>query len=156
MFEGLYTAVVTPFNSKGQVDYERLRTLIELQIAAGVDGIVPVGTTGESPTVDFDEHNEIIRVSVEACRKRVKVIAGTGANATKEALKLTRYAKEIGADGSLQVAPYYNRPNQEGLYRHFSEAMVYSRFAQGGLTHPAQLFQGSFRVTATHCRYFSQ
>jgi len=120
MFEGAYTAIVTPFNKDGGVDYGKLRTLIAMQIAAGIDGIVPVGTTGESPTVDFDEHEKIIEVTIEACKGKIKVIAGTGANSTSEALQLTRHALAAGADGTLQVTPYYNKPNQEGLYRHFS------------------------------------
>jgi 4-hydroxy-tetrahydrodipicolinate synthase len=119
MFPGAYTAIVTPFNRKGGVDFTKLRELIERQIKGGIDGIVPVGTTGESPTLDFDEHRKVIEVSVETCRKRIKVIAGTGANSTREAIELTRHASEIGADGTLQVAPYYNKPSQEGLARHF-------------------------------------
>ena len=120
MFTGAYTAVVTPFNRNGQVDYGKLRELIALQIADGIDGIVPVGTTGESPTVDVDEHEKIIEVTIEACRGKIKVLAGTGANSTAEALELTKHALAAGADGTLQVTPYYNKPNQEGLYRHFS------------------------------------
>lgn len=121
MFKGAYTAVVTPFNKKGEVDWQKLRGLIERQIKAGIDGIVPVGTTGESPTLDYDEHCKVIEISVETCKKRIKVIAGTGANSTREAVELTRFAAGIGADGTLQVAPYYNKPNQEGLVRHFSK-----------------------------------
>ncbi len=120
MFTGAYTAIVTPFNKDGSVDYEKLRALIAMQIEAGIDGIVPVGTTGESPTVDVDEHQKIIEVTIAACRGKIKVIAGTGANSTAEALELTRHALAAGADGTLQVTPYYNKPNQEGLYRHFS------------------------------------
>ncbi len=120
MFEGAYTAIVTPFKADGSVDYGKFQALIERQIRGGMDGIVPVGTTGESPTVDYAEHKKLIQISVDTCRGRAKVIAGTGANATREALELTRYALEAGADGTLQVAPYYNKPNQEGLYRHFS------------------------------------
>lgn len=120
MFEGAYTAIITPFSKDGSVDYGKLRALIELQVAAGIDGIVPVGTTGESPTLDYEEHIKVVAVSVEAARRRIKVIAGTGANSTAEALHLTQQAKEAGADGTLQVTPYYNKPNQEGLYRHFS------------------------------------
>ena len=120
MFTGAYTAIVTPFNRDGRVDYEKLRDLIALQIAAGIDGIVPVGTTGESPTVDFDEHEKIVEVAIEACKGKIKVIAGTGANSTAEAIQLTKHALSAGADGTLQVTPYYNKPNQEGLYRHFS------------------------------------
>lgn len=120
MFEGAYTAIVTPFNRDGSVDYGKLRALIALQIEGGIDGIVPVGTTGESPTLDFDEHEKVIEVSIEAAGGRIKVIAGTGANSTAEALQLTKHALGAGADGTLQVTPYYNKPNQEGLFRHFS------------------------------------
>jgi 4-hydroxy-tetrahydrodipicolinate synthase len=120
MFEGAYTALVTPFNKDGSVDYGKLRALIAMQIEGGMDGIVPVGTTGESPTLDFDEHEKVVEVSVEASRGRLKVIAGTGANSTSEALQLTKHALKAGADGTLQVTPYYNKPNQEGLYRHFA------------------------------------
>lgn len=119
MFSGAYTAVVTPFNKKGAVDYQTLRGLVERQIRAGIDGLVPVGTTGESPTLDYDEHRKVIEVCVETARKRIKIIAGTGANSTREAIELTRFASDIGADGTLQVAPYYNKPSQEGLARHF-------------------------------------
>lgn len=120
MFTGAYTAIVTPFNTNGTVDYGKLRALIALQIAAGIDGIVPVGTTGESPTVDVDEHEKIIEACIAAGKGKLKIIAGTGANSTAEALVLTRHALNAGADGTLQVTPYYNKPNQEGLYRHFS------------------------------------
>ena len=120
MFEGAYTAIVTPFNKDGSVDYGKLRALIALQIEGGIDGIVPVGTTGESPTLDFDEHEKVIETSIEASRGKIKVVAGTGANSTAEALQLTKHALGAGADGTLQVTPYYNKPNQEGLYRHFS------------------------------------
>lgn len=120
MFKGTYTAIVTPFNRDNRVDYGRLRALIEWQIASGVDGLVPVGTTGESPTLDNEEHIEVIRVTVEASRGRVQVIAGTGANSTAEALELTRRVLDLGCQGTLQVTPYYNKPSQEGLYRHFS------------------------------------
>jgi 4-hydroxy-tetrahydrodipicolinate synthase len=121
MFKGAYTAIVTPFNKKGEVDYRKLRHLVELQIKGGIDGIVPVGTTGESPTLDYDEHRKVIETVVEAARKRIVIIAGTGANSTREAVELTRFAKESGADATLQVAPYYNKPSQEGLARHFLE-----------------------------------
>jgi 4-hydroxy-tetrahydrodipicolinate synthase len=117
-FTGTYTALVTPF-CNDQLDEISLRELVEWQIEQGVDGIVPVGTTGESPTLNFKEHIRVIELAVEVARKRVKVVAGTGANSTTEAIELTRAAEEVGADGSLQVAPYYNKPPQEGLYRHF-------------------------------------
>ena len=118
MFTGTYTAIVTPFKNGG-VDETALNRLIQLQIKGGVDGIVPVGTTGESPTVDYEEHINIIALAVKFVRGKIKVLAGTGANATKEAIYLTQRAEEAGADGSLQVAPYYNKPSQEGLFQHF-------------------------------------
>ncbi len=118
MFEGTYTAIVTPFRD-GRVDFDTFRALIDRQVAAGIDGIVPVGTTGESPTIDPDEHLEIIRRCVEFADGRLKVVAGTGANSTAEAVHLTAEAERLGADASLQVCPYYNKPSQEGLYRHF-------------------------------------
>jgi len=117
MFTGTYTAIVTPFRN-GAIDEAALERLVKLQIKGGVDGIVPVGTTGESPTVDCEEHIRIIALSVKFAG-RIKVLAGTGANATSEAIRLTQEAEAAGADGSLQVAPYYNKPTQEGLYQHF-------------------------------------
>jgi 4-hydroxy-tetrahydrodipicolinate synthase len=118
MFSGALTAMITPFRD-GRLDEARLREQIELQIKGGVDGLVPVGTTGESPTLSFDEHKRVIELSVEVSRGRVPVIAGVGANATSEALELHEFAKQIGAKGGLSVNPYYNKPSQEGLYRHF-------------------------------------
>lgn len=118
MFAGTYTALVTPFRN-GRVDDEGLRKLIEAQIAGGVDGIVPVGTTGESPTLSHDEHRDVIKAAVEIVAGRIKVIGGTGSNSTDEAIALTRDAEKAGADGALMVAPYYNKPSPEGLYRHF-------------------------------------
>jgi len=118
MFTGTYTAIVTPFRN-GCIDTTALERLIRMQIKAGVDGIVPVGTTGESPTVDCEEHIRIIELSVKFAARKIKVIAGTGANSTSEAIHLTREAEKVGADGSLQVAPYYNKPTQEGLFQHF-------------------------------------
>jgi len=118
MFTGTYTAIVTPFKN-GQLDVPALEHLIKAQIKGGVDGIVPVGTTGESPTVSYDEHIEIIRLSVKFAAGRIKVLAGTGGNSTTEAIYLTKEAEKAGADGSLQVAPYYNKPTQEGLFQHF-------------------------------------
>lgn len=117
-FSGTYTAIVTPFKG-GQVDVPALERLIQAQIRGGVDGIVPVGTTGESPTLSFEEHIEVIRLAVKFARGKLKVIAGTGGNSTSEAIYLTRAAEEAGADASLQVAPYYNKPTQEGLFQHF-------------------------------------
>jgi 4-hydroxy-tetrahydrodipicolinate synthase len=118
MFTGTYTAIVTPFR-RGEIDEAALRRLIQMQMRAGVDGIVPVGTTGESPTVDYDEHIRIIALSVQFAAGRIKVIAGTGGNSTQEAIHLTKRAERAGADASLQVAPYYNKPTQEGLFQHF-------------------------------------
>jgi 4-hydroxy-tetrahydrodipicolinate synthase len=118
MFTGTYTAIVTPFRG-GQLDEPALERLIKLQIKGGVDGIVPVGTTGESPTVNYEEHIKIIALSVKFAARKIKVLAGTGGNATSEAIYLTQEAEKAGADGSLQVAPYYNKPTQEGLYQHF-------------------------------------
>lgn len=120
MFQGVFTALVTPFEQDGSIDERRLRDLVETQIAGGVAGLVPVGTTGESPTVDHRENIEIIRIVVEQANGRVPVIAGTGSNSTQEAIEMTARAKELGADASLQVAPYYNKPSQEGFYRHFT------------------------------------
>jgi len=120
MFSGVYTALVTPF-SKGKLDESALKNLIELQVKGGVDGIVPVGTTGESPTVDFEEHVRLVELSVYYAKGRCKIIAGSGANSTEEAIYLTKSAEYAGADGSLQVCPYYNKPSQAGLYAHFSE-----------------------------------
>src|SRR5215218_10806931 len=115
---GAMTAMVTPFRD-GKVDEPRLREQIEFQISNGIDGLVPVGTTGESPTLDFPEHERVIELTVEAARGRVPVIAGTGANATTEALELHSFARKAGASAGLSVNPYYNKPTQEGLYRHF-------------------------------------
>lgn len=120
MLTGTYTAIVTPFR-QGAVDEEALQRLVELQVKGGVDGIVPVGTTGESPTLDYDEHIRVVALAVKFARGRVKVMAGTGGNSTKEAVNLTQQAEEVGADASLQVAPYYNKPTQEGLFQHFRE-----------------------------------
>jgi 4-hydroxy-tetrahydrodipicolinate synthase len=118
LFAGTYTAIVTPFRN-GKVDESALQNLVKAQLKAGVDGIVPVGTTGESPTLDYDEHIQVVRWVVEWVKGKAKVLAGTGGNSTKEAIFLTQAAEEAGADGSLQVAPYYNRPTQEGLFQHF-------------------------------------
>ena len=117
--EGVFTALVTPFNEDGTVDEKSLRELVDFQIARGISGLVPVGTTGESPTLDHKEHGKVIETVIDQAKKRVPVIAGTGSNSTQEAIRLTKHAKEAGADYSLQVAPYYNKPSQEGFYRHF-------------------------------------
>jgi 4-hydroxy-tetrahydrodipicolinate synthase len=120
MFTGTYTAIVTPFNG-GSIDEPALKKLIERQVRAGVDGIVPVGTTGESPTVSYEEHIHLMALSVKFADGRLKVVAGSGGNSTREAVYLTEEAEKGGADGSLQVAPYYNKPTQEGLFQHFRE-----------------------------------
>ncbi|TFI56893.1 4-hydroxy-tetrahydrodipicolinate synthase [Sphingomonas parva] len=118
MFKGSITALVTPFRGE-QIDADGLQRLVEWQIAEGSHGLVPCGTTGESPTLSHDEHHRVIELVVEAAAGRVPVIAGTGSNSTDEAIQLSRHAEQAGADGLLVVAPYYNRPSQEGLYRHF-------------------------------------
>lgn len=118
MFRGSIVAIATPFKN-GKVDEKTFRDLIEFQIKNGSSGIVPCGTTGESATLSFEEHDRVIEISVEQTKKRVPVIAGTGSNSTEEAIMLTRHAAKAGADASLQVSPYYNRPTQRGLYEHF-------------------------------------
>jgi len=118
MFEGSMAALVTPFK-KGKVDDKKLAELVGFHIKNGTSGIIPCGTTGESATLSYEEHERVIEVVIEAANKKIPVIAGTGSNSTAEALMLTRHAKKAGADASLQVSPYYNRPTQEGLYRHF-------------------------------------
>ena len=118
MFRGSIVAIVTPFKN-GNVDEEAFRELIEFQISNGTSAIVPCGTTGESATLSMEEHNRVINIAIEAVRKRVPVIAGTGGNSTREAIELTQHAKKAGADATLQVTPYYNKPTQEGLFQHF-------------------------------------
>ena len=120
MIHGSMVAIVTPFRN-GKIDEKALKDLIEFQIKNGTHGIVPCGTTGESPTLSHEEHEYVIELTVNAVAKRVPVIAGTGSNSTKEAIRLTRFAKEIGADATLLVVPYYNKPTQEGLYLHFKQ-----------------------------------
>jgi 4-hydroxy-tetrahydrodipicolinate synthase len=119
MISGSCVAIVTPMHADGSLDLPRFRQLIDWHIAEGTEGIVVVGTTGESPTVNVEEHCELIRVAVQAVDKRVPVVAGTGGNSTAEAIELTAYAKDVGADACLSVVPYYNKPTQEGQYRHF-------------------------------------
>ena len=119
MFRGVFTAVVTPFREDESVDEGTLRRLIDFNIEGGVTGIVPCGTTGESPTLSHPEHDHVIELTVEHVDRRVPVIAGTGSNCTREAIRLSRHAEESGVDGVLLVNPYYNKPTQEGLYRHF-------------------------------------
>lgn len=119
MIQGSIVAIVTPMRADGSLDYPRLKSLVDFHVAEGTDGIVIVGTTGESPTVNVDEHCELIRAAVEYAAGRIPVIAGTGGNSTSEAIELTAFAKQAGAAASLNVVPYYNKPTQEGLYRHF-------------------------------------
>jgi len=119
MFRGAFTALVTPF-SNGKLDEVALRKHIDFQIEQGIDGVVPCGTTGEASTLTHDEHIEVVRITVEHVNGRVPVVAGSGSNSTKEALELTRRVKEVGADASLMITPYYNKPTQDGLYQHFS------------------------------------
>ena len=118
-FAGSYTALITPF-SNGRVDEDAFRKLVEFQIESGTHGLVPVGTTGESPTLSHDEHDRVIELCIEQAAGRVPVIAGAGSNSTAEAVRLARHAADAGADGVLIVSPYYNKPTQEGLYRHFT------------------------------------
>jgi 4-hydroxy-tetrahydrodipicolinate synthase len=118
-FAGLTVALVTPFRS-GDIDFDALRHLVDWHVEQGTDCLAPVGTTGESPTLDHEEHEHVIGVVVEQARGRIKVMPGTGSNSTREATRLTRFAKRAGADGALMVGPYYNKPTQEGYYRHFA------------------------------------
>ena len=119
MFAGLTVAMVTPFRD-GQVDYQALNKLVDWHVEQGTDCLAPVGTTGESPTLDHEEHERVIAAVVEKAAHRIKVMAGTGSNSTREALRLTKFAQKAGADGALMVGPYYNKPTQEGYYRHFA------------------------------------
>ena len=119
MFYGSMVAIITPFDAQGNFDEESYRQLIEFQIENGTDVIVPCGTTGESATLNYDEHNRVIKTCIEQVNKRVPVIAGTGSNATAEAISISQHAKELGADGILLVSPYYNKPSQEGLFQHY-------------------------------------
>jgi 4-hydroxy-tetrahydrodipicolinate synthase len=128
ILEGAFTALITPMLENGEVDYEGFRRLVAFQIEEGIDGIVPLGTTGETPTLEEDEEEKLIRIAVEEVRGRVPVIIGAGSNSTKYAVKYTRRARDLGADAALVVTPYYNKPNDEGLYRHF-EAVA----SEGGL-----------------------
>src|ERR1700722_19413542 len=119
LFKGVFTALITPFRG-GEIDESAFVALVERQIAAGVHGLVPVGTTGESATLSHDEHRRVVELCIETARGRVPVIAGAGSNATAEAIDLARHAKTVGADAALMVTPYYNRPSQDGLYHHYA------------------------------------
>jgi 4-hydroxy-tetrahydrodipicolinate synthase len=127
MFEGVFTALVTPFRD-GSVDERALAELVELQVLAGVDGLVPCGSTGEAATLSHAEHRRVVEVVVAAARGRVQVLAGTGSNSTSEAIELTRHAKEAGADGALLISPYYNKPTQEGIVAHYAEVARQTAF----------------------------
>src|ERR1700721_782319 len=120
MFTGTYTAIVPPFKN-GQVDESAFRKLVQFQIANGVDGIVPPGSTGEAATLDYDEHLRVIEIAVQEARGRCKIIAGTGSNSTQEAVELTQKAERVGVDAALLASPYYNKPTQEGVYRHYKK-----------------------------------
>jgi 4-hydroxy-tetrahydrodipicolinate synthase len=119
-FEGVFTALITPFKLDGSIDEPNLRKLIDFQISEGISGLLPMGTTGESPTLSHEEHIRVIEMVIDQAEGRVPVIAGSGSNSTQEAIDITLQAMECGADASLQVAPYYNKPTQEGFYRHFT------------------------------------
>src|SRR5947209_9250337 len=118
-FAGVTVALVTPFRD-GEIDFAALRRLVDWHVAQGTDGLAPVGTTGESPTLDHEEHERVIAAVVEQAAGRLRVLPGTGSNSTREAIRLTRFARRAGADGALMVGPYYNKPTQEGYYRHFA------------------------------------
>lgn len=121
MFKGAITAIVTPFTEDGKFDEESMRRLVDFQVENKIDGIVPCGTTGESPTLEHEEHKKVVQTVIDAANGRTKVIAGAGSNSTKHAVEMTRLAADLGADATLHVSPYYNKPTQEGLFRHFSE-----------------------------------
>jgi 4-hydroxy-tetrahydrodipicolinate synthase len=118
VFEGVFTALVTPFRD-GEIDEPALRELVEFQVAAGVDGVAPCGSTGEAATLSHSEHGRVVQIVVEAARRRVQVLAGTGSNNTRESIELTRHARSVGADGALLISPYYNKPTQEGIVAHY-------------------------------------
>ena len=127
MLKGAFVAIVTPIKN-GEIDEERMRELIEFQIENGTHGIVPCGTTGESATLSHEEHKRVVKITVDQVNKRVPVIAGSGSNSTREALELTAFAKEVGADAALVITPYYNKPTQEGLYQHYKKLAEEVRF----------------------------
>lgn len=120
-FKGSYVAMVTPFRLDGSVDEDKIRELVNYHIVSGTEGVVPCGTTGESPTLTYDEHKKIIRIAVEEARGRIQVMAGAGSNSTSEAIELAKYAREVGADSILSICPYYNKPVQRGMYAHFEK-----------------------------------
>ena len=125
--KGIYTALVTPFKD-GKLDEKAFRNLIEFQLKGGINGVVPCGTTGEAPTLSYEEHEKVIELTVKYVNNKVPVIAGTGSNSTQEAIELTEGAKKLGADFCLLTTPYYNKPTQEGLYQHFKTIAAQSKF----------------------------
>ncbi|HWP67252.1 MAG TPA: 4-hydroxy-tetrahydrodipicolinate synthase [Candidatus Limnocylindria bacterium] len=127
MWHGCLTALITPFRPGGDVDYDALAKLVDAQVAAGIDGLVPCGSTGEAATLTHEEHGQVVRAVVEMARRRVPVIAGTGSNSTAEAVRLTQEAERAGADGALLISPYYNRPPQEGIFRHYETVAASTR-----------------------------
>ncbi|MCL2067351.1 MAG: 4-hydroxy-tetrahydrodipicolinate synthase [Treponema sp.] len=152
-FRGAYTALVTPMKDSGEVDYEGFRKLIAFQIAEGIDGIVPLGTTGENPTLDEGEEDILIEIAVDEARGKVPVVVGTGSNDTKHMVMYTERAKRMGADGALVVTPYYNKPNDDGLLKHFEAAakvgipiIVYNIASRTGRNIPAPLMEKISRI----------
>jgi 4-hydroxy-tetrahydrodipicolinate synthase len=152
-FKGAFTALITPMKENGEVDYEGFRRLIDFQIEGGIDGLVPLGTTGETPTLEDDEEERLIKIAVEEVRGRVPLIIGTGSNATKSMIGYTKRAKDLGADAALVVTPYYNKPNDGGLIRHFEEAaavgipvVIYNIASRTGRNIPAPLMERLSRI----------
>jgi 4-hydroxy-tetrahydrodipicolinate synthase len=150
---GAFTALITPMKENGDVDYEGFRRLINFQIESGIDGLVPLGTTGETPTLEDDEEERLIKIAVEEIRGRVPVIVGTGSNSTKSMTGYTKRAKDLGADAALVVTPYYNKPNDEGLIRHFEAAaavgipvVIYNIASRTGRNIPAPLIERLSRI----------
>jgi 4-hydroxy-tetrahydrodipicolinate synthase len=141
VFEGVFTALVTPFRD-GEVDEPALRELVELQVAAGVDGVAPCGSTGEAATLSHAEHGRVVQVVVEAARRRIQVLAGTGSNNTRESIELTRHARRVGADGALLISPYYNKPTGRDV-AHYTASRA-ERASAGRLQHPR-------RTASTYC-----
>ncbi|MCL2138305.1 MAG: 4-hydroxy-tetrahydrodipicolinate synthase [Treponema sp.] len=152
-FEGAFTALITPMKDSGEVDYDGFRRLINFQIDEGIDGIVPLGTTGETPTLDEDEEERLIKIAVETVNKRVPIIVGTGSNDTKHMVQYTERAKRLGVDAALVVTPYYNKPNDEGLIRHFEAAaaiglpiIIYNIASRTGRNIPTPLMEKISRI----------
>jgi 4-hydroxy-tetrahydrodipicolinate synthase len=152
-FKGAFTALITPMKENGDVDYEGFRRLINFQIEGGIDGLVPLGTTGETPTLDDDEEERLIKIAVEEVRGRVPIIVGTGSNSTKSMAGYTKRAKDLGADAALVVTPYYNKPNDEGLIRHFEAAaavgipvLIYNIASRTGRNIPAPMIERLSRI----------